>query len=407
MPVGHGHRREPGLGHVPALDGLRAVAILAVMLMHFTLLQPPLIEPSRFPDGIIWAFGLSGWIGVDLFFVLSGFLITGILLDTKGGDGYFRNFYMRRVLRIFPLYYGSLLLLFVVIPNVAPAVVHDLARLSHEQLWLWTYVSNWAVALKGSWDATPPLTGHYWSLAVEEQFYLMWPLLVYFTHPRRLLRVAIGIWIIALVLRTLLITSGVSAVSVFVLTPTRMDGLAAGAVIALLARQNPGLTAYRRAARAVFWGGIAGLGLIVAWTGAIRQYDPLTQTVGFALLASTFAAALVGVLTGPDGSRVNALLSHPWARHIGMRSYALYVFHPWVLKAVSRVWHPNEVPLLGSSGVGQQILFWTVCFALSLLAAEASWHLLEKRCLALKRFYPRGVEGLAQSEQTDGVPATP
>jgi len=142
--------RSESVGHVPVLDGLRAVAILGVMLMHFTIVEPRILQASNLPDRVLWQIGLAGWVGVDLFFVLSGFLITGILLDTKGGEGYFRNFYMRRVLRILPLYYGSLVVLFLVIPMVAPAIVHDIGRLSHGQVWLWTYLSNIAIGITGS-----------------------------------------------------------------------------------------------------------------------------------------------------------------------------------------------------------------------------------------------------------------
>ncbi len=399
--------RDPSVDHVPALDGLRAIAILAVMGMHFTIVQPPFLQSSVLGDQVIWQLGLAGWVGVDLFFVLSGFLITGILLDTKGGDGYFRNFYMRRVLRILPLYYGSLVALFFVIPRIASGLVHNVGRLSHGQVWLWTYLANLAIGIEGSWSAIPPLTGHYWSLAVEEQFYLVWPLVVYLASRRTLLHVAVGVWVAAFALRVALLLMGVNAISVFVLTPTRMDGLAAGATVAILAREVGGLVVVRRAATRVFWGGIVGLGLIVGATGTIGQYDPITQTGGFALLASSFAALLVLVLSGPDHSAFGRLLSHPWTRHIGMRSYALYVFHPWVLKAMSRVWEASILPAPWRSGIIQQILFWLVCLAASLAAAEVSWHLLEKRCLALKRFFPRTFRARPETPGTAGVPVTP
>jgi len=391
--------REEGDAHVPVLDGLRAAAILGVMLMHFTILQSPILQSSILPDRVLWQIALSGWVGVDLFFVLSGFLITGILLDTKGGDGYFRNFYMRRVLRILPLYYGSLVVLFLIIPRVAPGVVHDLGRLSNGQVWLWTYLSNVAIGFAGSWQAVPPLTGHYWSLAVEEQFYLLWPLLVYVVSRRRLLHIAVGLWSGALVLRIVLVLLGVNATSVFVLTPTRMDGLAAGAAVAILVRERTGLVALKSVIQRVLWGSVAGLALIIVETGTIGQYEAITQTGGLTLLSSTFAALLALLLARERHSLTDRVLSHPWMRHIGMRSYALYVFHPWVLKAATRAWRADIVPAVGGSRIGDQLLFWIVCLFASLVAAEASWHLLEKRCLALKRFFPRSAHQPVAAEE--------
>src|SRR5205823_1934832 len=131
-----------------------------------------------------------GWSGVDLFFVLSGFLITGILCDAKGRDGYFRNFFTRRILRIFPLYYGFLGVVFLLLPRVTPFGRH-LAALLHYQVWYWTYLLNVLISLRG-W---PPVAdfNHFWLLAVEDQFYLVWPFVVYMLGRRALLAACVGI----------------------------------------------------------------------------------------------------------------------------------------------------------------------------------------------------------------------
>src|SRR5208282_2425862 len=152
-----------------ALDGVRGLAIVAVMLTHISIQQVPLHPLLRGTLAL-------GWSGVDLFFVLSGFLITGILLDTRQCPNYFRSFYARRVLRIFPLYYGFLtfaLLVFpyIVSPDFMPAPSHR---------WLYVcYVANWLP--HAQWH----VLSHFWSLCVEEQFYFIWPLLILLVSPRR------------------------------------------------------------------------------------------------------------------------------------------------------------------------------------------------------------------------------
>ncbi len=381
---------EPSSSYLPSLDGIRGLAILAVMLMHFTLLNPSILtSDSVFDRGVMLA-ALAGWTGVDLFFVLSGFLITGILLDSKGGPGYFRNFYMRRVLRIFPLYYASLVLLFVVIPRVLPSLIHDPAKLSQGQAALWLYVSNLRVGYVGGWDATPPLTGHYWSLSVEEQFYLVWPAVVYVLDRRKLLLVGSALLVGPLLLRAWLLHAGVAPFSLFVLTPTRMDPLAAGALLAVLARGPQGLAAHKRLLAGAALVGTVALATIVAIMGTIGQYDPLTQTWGYTSLALAFSGLIGATVSSQPGSFLHGVLNARWLRYIGLRSYGLYVIHPFVLKAVGRVILERPGSRLPQTGFGGQVFFWLVTFGIAALSAEVSWQLLEKRCLALKRFFPRG-----------------
>src|SRR5262249_49808445 len=127
-----------------------------------------------------------GMLGVDLFFVLSGFLITGLLLDAKGRPHYFRNFYARRTLRIFPLYYLVLAALFLVLPHLATLPM-NLETAREHQGWLWAYVANFYIAAQSSWAALSYVS-HFWSLAIEEHFYLIWPALVFLTTRETLER---------------------------------------------------------------------------------------------------------------------------------------------------------------------------------------------------------------------------
>ena len=191
---------------IPALDGLRGIAVLLVMIYHFSYAwgfsASPVVTVYARLSGV-------GWMGVDLFFVLSGFLITGILHDCRGRDGYFSSFFARRSLRIFPLYYAFVLL---VLPlsvwlqtgDAAPAV----AALRDRGGWYLGYAVNFMVALDGGWATSMPHTEHLWSLALEEQFYLVWPPLVLLLSRRALIRTSAVLVVVALAARTVLCAAG-------------------------------------------------------------------------------------------------------------------------------------------------------------------------------------------------------
>ena len=155
-----------------ALDGVRAIAILLVIAHHAVAFVG---EGSTGLERAVGAIAREGWIGVDLFLVLSGYLITGILLKTKSSKGYYRRFMMRRVLRIFPAYYVFVVVFFILLPRLFPDHP-DLAMLPGQQAWYWSYLANVRIFLNGHWSAL--YVEHAWSLAIEEQFYLLWPWIV-------------------------------------------------------------------------------------------------------------------------------------------------------------------------------------------------------------------------------------
>src|SRR5215468_1062806 len=199
---------------LPQLDGIRGIAILVVILHNESVKYPFLYLDRLFTNG---------WMGVDLFFVLSGFLITGILLDTKQSNGYFKNFYARRCLRIWPLYYSSIFLMFVIIPFLRPSDGHAIFQRSGPWWAFPFYLQNFLIPDPAG---AAGLLGVTWSLAIEEQFYLIWAIFVRFFSPRLLSRIAVCTICISPVLRLFLASYGVNLYSN---TFSRLDGLMAGA----------------------------------------------------------------------------------------------------------------------------------------------------------------------------------
>jgi peptidoglycan/LPS O-acetylase OafA/YrhL len=382
-----------GRRHLPVLDGVRGLAILLVLIHHFT--PEGLIRPDATFSLYRWLH--LGWTGVDLFFVLSGFLITGILVDARSSPHYYRNFYARRALRIFPLYYGALFLLFVVVPlTLSVGNLWGVARkllgehfASYEQvranqLWLWLYLSNVVTALTGQeWY----VAGHFWSLAVEEHFYLVWPLVIR-VFPLRWLPVAcLGVAMGSLALRVVMLAAGVDAHTLYVLTPCRLDGLALGGWLALAARGSWGLDSLARHTWWVALGCAAALAVGFAVQGSPGRGSPFLATAGFFLLALLFGSLLLHALTAPATSWTGRLFRSTVLCQLGKYSYGLYVLHRLLLMPLRKLLPPEYLAdVTGSLGLGL-LAFQVVALAASVAVAWLSWHLYEKHFLKLKRYF--------------------
>jgi peptidoglycan/LPS O-acetylase OafA/YrhL len=386
---GHGH------GHgarVPALDGVRGLAALTILIYHFT----PITSDDPLTARLIRPAAL-GWVGVDLFFVLSGFLITGILLDAKGRPHYFRNFYARRSLRIFPLYYGTLAALFVVFPLVVwaaglgPMLQSRLGEYYEEyryvqsrQAALWLYVSN----VPGCVDPVRWLyfMGHFWSLSVEEHFYLIWPAVVLVLNRRRLLAACVGCIALSLALR-FAVEPTAYRFFCYVFTPMRLDGLAVGGLIALLARDDVGIA---RLTRPALLAGAAALGVLAAGfasDGTLHSTGRFAMSVSYTLLAVLFGAFLVLVVAAPGGSVIGRVMGGGFLRFFGKYSYAIYVFNRFLVLPCKRLFPAERLgTLLGSPllGVVAHIVLGTL---VTVAFAFLSWHLFEKHFLKLKVYF--------------------
>jgi peptidoglycan/LPS O-acetylase OafA/YrhL len=355
--------------------------VLVVMLLHFRL---PI--PIGGMESILALGFKAGWIGVDLFFVLSGFLITGILYDSRDQPGFFRNFYGRRVLRILPLYYGYLFLLFVVLPTLVASYAAEHAA-SDRRIWLWTHLGNVLMARDG-WEGMPSHTTHLWSLAIEEQFYLVWPLVVFLVPKRRLASVCSGLFGLALLTRLYLVARGNGAAA-YLLTPARLDTLAAGAYVAIVLRQQ-GADEVRRRARLFLPAGLVLIALGSLWTiahGSREFLPPLgvgTQTFAYSGLSLAFAAVIAFAVTDADTSRLARTLSGRTLRFFGKYSYALYIIHV----PIRNVLLPRVAGLglrVAGSQLPAQLTLTATGIGVSVGLALLSWNLLESPFLGLKR----------------------
>ena len=365
--------------HMPSLDGVRGIAILWVMLYHFL----PLGDGDSVVVNAVYELTGAGWLGVDLFFILSGFLITRILVTSRKHPGYFRNFYSRRFLRIFPLYYGVLAVVLLT-PLMLPALrtPEFTSQIWSSQGWLWLYGMNWHHWWHGEWlfDAEWIELNHFWSLAVEEQFYLAWPLLLWALPPRA--------WIP--VLASLVVSfNGIRLVNALYgseLPHFRMDGLIIGALLYLM------LADLRYRGFIVDWGtrlfpwGVAAFVMFTFWREhGLRPSDRMVSVVGLPLFQCIMACGMVRALAAPEASRGYGVLNGRVLASLGRYSYGLYVYHVLLRPCLN----PSSIqsfvlPEAIRGTVVGALLGAATLTAIAFLMAWVSYHAFEKRFLALK-----------------------
>jgi len=361
--------------HISALDGVRGIAILAVFFCHFG----GGTHGGSFFTKICGVILNGGWAGVDLFFVLSGFLITNILLGTQSDPNYYKVFYARRLLRIFPIYYATLLLVLAI--SIAQ---HEYFR--PDQYSFFVFLNNFAVIF----DPTVGYPGRHmnltalWSLGVEEQFYLVWPFLVALAcrHNRMVWLIAAAL-VIPLVLRLLLADALPAAVynSPF----TRMDTFAAGALLAYLVRRDLLRSLPGWLPRTILALSVVGFALIGWFERSLDPFTKLMMTIGYEATAAG-AFALIW-LAATDRGLVKSVCSLAPLRFFGKYSYGIYIYHHLFIHFFrTSVW-PFEAHLIRHPA-------WTgvVYMVSSLLiitsVAVASYHWFEAYFLRLKRYFP-------------------
>lgn len=297
------------LGYRPALDGLRAISILAVLILHANLI----IElPATLLPG--------GFLGVDVFFVISGFLITSLLVEEYSATSAIslRRFYIRRALRLLPALFLAILIVGAIALFVEPSLL-GLTPLRSASL---LYFTNWIRAYEPSrlW-----IFSHFWSLAIEEQFYVAWPLVLLVLlrsrlRPQTIILAVIGLALLSASLRSVMYASGVPINRLYHGSDTRADGLLIGCALSLALHWMPEAFQNKRAIRKM---GHAGAIVLVAMMLIATDGLPLLYYGGFTLVALSAAGIILRVIKLPAPS----FLTLPVALWIGRRSYGLYIWH--------------------------------------------------------------------------------
>jgi peptidoglycan/LPS O-acetylase OafA/YrhL len=357
-------------GVISEIDGLRGIAIFLVLLDHFW--------PSTGPLSAFWAYAKMGRIGVDLFFVISGFLICGILLDTRGDASFFRNFYARRTLRIFPLYYLFLFIVFTVIPLTQGGAYFQtpFLKASGSPAWYFTYMSNFAyVVVPGD---RPYFLAPLWTLAIEEQFYICFPFLVSILNPNRLWKLLVGVIIGTLIFRivTMFAYPEMGVAFQRVITPARVDGIAMGALLSLGFRM--GKVRFTAKQSTIMLISMLVLAISAFHAGWLDYNRPYGRTIGFTIVPATFLSILLWTLLH-RGQLMTAFLRFPPLAYLGKICYGSYVLHRVAESFLLKVL--QQLGITADSGSGWLII-GKVLAAVSL--ASLSWFIFEQPILRLK-----------------------
>jgi peptidoglycan/LPS O-acetylase OafA/YrhL len=379
---------------IPELDGIRGIAILLVLVWHYA----QSVQPFSLPDGQLLAELPSGsfasyvqgilgltWSGVDLFFVLSGFLIGGILLQNKEASNYFKVFYVRRACRIFPLYFLWFFIFLVLVYGFPSLTTPEhINWLFENPLPLWSYATftqNIAMAQSASFGST--WLSITWSLAVEEQFYLILPFIIYFVSRRRLPYLLVCAILAAPALRfALFFIHPYPRLSAYVLMPCRADALLLGVLCAYLVHQPHTAQYIARHLRALYSLFIilllAVLGMSVAVVHSKFIGPFALQPFAYSLLALLYSCFLLVVITEKRGI-LSTITNNLWLRRLGMISYGVYVYHVAFIGLMQAVFLKQKPQING----WVDVLVTGIAFLLMLVLSYLSWKFFEKPIVAI------------------------
>ena len=355
LPLKPASLRRPAWlpAYIPELQGLRGLAVLAVIFYHCA----PRLKGTWIESGSLW-----GWAGVNLFFVLSGFLITSILLESREKPHYLRNFYMRRVLRIWPVYVLCLVVVYLNAPwFIGPGVW---AAIKAAPWWAYIFFIQNLFHI-----SLPPALGPTWSLAIEEQYYFLWaPLLRLLRRPRPL-----GAVLLCAMAASPIIGSLHFKWLTETSTLTHFDGIAMGSLLAL------GLHVLSLSRRIWLWLGFAGM---IAGTASAATFAAGTSLLNTALAVAFGGAVLACVASTGARNPLNALLSRGPLAFYGRISYGLYMTH--IMVFIYFGWFDLRMNHFGMAGNLAIVAFR---LAVSTAAATLLWYGFESQILKLKRFF--------------------
>jgi peptidoglycan/LPS O-acetylase OafA/YrhL len=357
-----------------------------VLMVHIIPYNPVRID---FPNlKYLLAPASMGWAGVDVFFVLSGFLITSILLRTKKEEGYFKKFYMRRILRIFPLYYITITFVFIAIPLFNPTRT---AEVLANMPWYYLYMANWGFAFSRITDSLN--IGLTWSLAIEEQFYFVWPLIVYFLNSKKLAILSVILILSSLMIRVGLFSFNVNPLNFinasdyseffYHATFTRFDSLILGALIAIAFESNWWKGVLKLASIPVFFITLGLVGYLASLHPTSPLWDnPPMYIYGFTLIALGAGGVVVMVTTFAENNPIRGLFRNRVLIFFGKYSYAIYIFHRLAIQWLEDIFRKNL-----NTGLPAWLLFDVLSLVIPIIMALISWNLLENPILNLKKYF--------------------
>jgi len=376
-----------GAVRLKPLDGLRSLAIVSVLLFHYVnnAIEP---QQANSVDRILRAMTSFGWIGVDLFFVLSGFLITRIILDNIRTANFFKVFYIRRSLRIFPIYF-LLLLLYVIISQIITN--KEGLKMFQYPIPVWyyaLYIQNYAMGVQHNFG--PQFLTPTWSLAVEEQFYLVFPFLIYLCRKQFRIPLMLTLVLIAILTRSFLHTN---FYAYYTWLPSRIDSLTVGALLATIKT-----TDYFKARVSAIVGSakmkyaLIGMFLVLI---LLPEIFPIPIAFKFTIVAFAFGILLFLVL---DFGFLNRFLSNRLLVFIGTISYGIYIYHQMVNYLLHWIYFRKDTSFI----TAEEKLVTMVSVIVTIIMAWASYRYFEYPLIKIGKSV--GYKEIDEANQTSPVP---